>query len=85
MPVSQYFTCLKALWGELNNFKPLDLCDCCHCGKMKKILDLRSQEYTIQLLMGHNDSYSQIRGQILLNDPIPSTTKVFSLFVQEEK
>ncbi|XP_059429182.1 uncharacterized protein LOC132162995 [Corylus avellana] len=85
MPISQYFTRLKALWDELNNFKPLDLCDCCHCGKIKQILDLRGQEYTIQFLMGLNDSYSQIRGQILLHDPIPSITKVFSLIVQEEK
>ena len=85
MPVCQYFTSLKALWDELNNVKPLDLCDCCHYGKMKKILDLRSQEYTIQFLMGLNDSYSQIWGQILHNDPIPSITKVFSLIVQEEK
>jgi hypothetical protein len=40
MLVSQYFTRLKALWDELNNFKPLDLCNCCNCGKMMNILDL---------------------------------------------
>ncbi|XP_020235521.1 uncharacterized protein LOC109815266 [Cajanus cajan] len=36
-------------------------------------------------LMGLNEGYSHIRGQILLMDPIPSIEKVFSLVMQEEK
>lgn len=36
-------------------------------------------------LMGLNDSYSRIHGQILLMDPIPSIIKVLSLVVQEVK
>lgn len=35
--------------------------------------------------MGLNDSYSSIRGQILLIDPPPSINRVFSLVVQEER
>jgi hypothetical protein len=35
--------------------------------------------------MGLDDSYSHIRGQILLNDPLPPINKVFSLIVQEER
>lgn len=35
--------------------------------------------------MGLNESYTQIRGQILLMDPIPSISKVFSLISQEER
>ncbi|XP_075515626.1 uncharacterized protein LOC142550282 [Primulina tabacum] len=36
-------------------------------------------------LMGLNESYSQIRAQILLVDPLPVIAKVFSLVVQEER
>ena len=36
-------------------------------------------------LMGLNDIYATIRGQILLNDPLPPIGKVFSLILQEEK
>lgn len=36
-------------------------------------------------LMGLNDSFSQIQGQVLLLEPIPSINKVFSLVVQEER
>jgi hypothetical protein len=35
--------------------------------------------------MGLNESFSQVRGQILLMDPLPSINKVFSLVIQEER
>ncbi|KAJ1396108.1 Gag-polypeptide of LTR copia-type [Sesbania bispinosa] len=41
-------------------------------------------EYVMSFLMGLNDSFSQIRGQILLSDPLPSIGNVFSLVLQEE-
>ena len=34
--------------------------------------------------MGLNDSYAQVRGQLLLMDPIPPINKVFALVTQEE-
>jgi len=41
-------------------------------------------EYVMTFLMGLHDSFSQIRGQILLSDPLPSIGNVFSLILQEE-
>jgi hypothetical protein len=35
--------------------------------------------------MGLNDSFSNIRGQILLLEPLPPINKVFSLVLQEER
>ena len=35
--------------------------------------------------MGLNDSYSQIKGQILLMEPLPSINKAYSLLIQEER
>ena len=35
--------------------------------------------------MGLNDSFSQIRGQLLLIDPLPPINKVFSLVSQKER
>lgn len=45
----------------------------------------QSQECVMQFLMGLNESYSQIRAQILMMDPLPSISKIFSLVVQEER
>ena len=35
--------------------------------------------------MGLNDSFSNVRGRILLMDPLPPINKVYSLVVQEER
>ena len=39
----------------------------------------------MSFLMGLNDSYSAVRSQILLMDPIIPLSKVFSLLLQDEK
>lgn len=39
----------------------------------------------MSFLMDLNDTYSHIRGQILLMDPLPPLNKVFSLLTQEER
>lgn len=38
----------------------------------------------MQFLMGLNETYSQVRGQILLMDPLPSINRVYSLLIQDE-
>lgn len=43
------------------------------------------QKYIMTFLMGLNDSYAQVRGQILLMEPLPRINKVFSLIIQEER
>ncbi len=35
--------------------------------------------------MGLNDSFSHVRAQILMTDPLPSITKAVALVVQEER
>ncbi|XP_024030984.1 uncharacterized protein LOC112094424 [Morus notabilis] len=57
----------------------------CHCGGMKAWMDYQQQEYVMQFLMGLNESYAGMRGQILMIDPLPFVSKVFNLVVQEER
>ena len=38
----------------------------------------------MKFLMGVNNSFSQVRTQILLMDPLPFVNKAHSLFIQEE-
>jgi hypothetical protein len=80
--VSQYFTRIKSIWDELNNYDPIPSCT---CGGMRSIHEKNNRDRVFQFLMGLDDSYSHIRGQILLNDPLPPINKVFSLIVQEER
>jgi hypothetical protein len=69
--VSQYYTRLKILWGELNNYRPISVCNCCSCGRIKSVLEIHGQDKIYQFLMGLNDSFSAVRAQILLTDPLP--------------
>jgi hypothetical protein len=52
---------------------------------MKSILVLYTQERVLQFSMGLNDSFSAVRAQILLIDPLLPINKVFSLIIQEEE
>ncbi|KAA8525257.1 hypothetical protein F0562_007112 [Nyssa sinensis] len=42
-------------------------------------------EYIMSFLMGLDDSFSQVRGQLLLMDLMSLINRVFSLIVQEEQ
>ncbi|GMI69096.1 hypothetical protein HRI_000578900 [Hibiscus trionum] len=84
MPVSTYYTQHKIIWDELCSVKPICTCSNCTCSGVQKMIDEQGKEQVLQFLMGLNDSFSHVRGQILLMDPLPSITKVFSLIIQEE-
>ncbi|XP_075642041.1 uncharacterized protein LOC142613543 [Castanea sativa] len=85
--ITNYFTQLKLFWDQLQNFRPTPTCSCgkCTCNLPQKLEDLRLQESVMQFLMGLNKSYSQIKGQILLMEPLPIINKVYSLLIQEER
>ncbi|XP_073041749.1 uncharacterized protein [Primulina eburnea] len=82
MDINAYYTKLRTLWDELKDFHPVSVCN---CGSMKDWVNYQNQECVMQFLMGLNESYAQIRAQILMMDPIPVISKVFSLVVQEER
>ena len=52
---------------------------------MSKTLEKYEQRCVMQFLMGLNESFATVRGQILLMDPMPPINKVFSLIRQEER
>lgn len=83
--VSTYFTRLKTLWEELGNYKPRCNCGQCSCGGAKSIQNYFDNVYFMYFLIGLNDSFAHIWGQLLLMDLIPSISKVFSLILQEER
>ena len=85
LSVSAYFTKLKSIWDELENYRPVCTCHSCTCNGTKALTDFHQVEYVMSFLMGLNESFSQVRGQLLLMDPLPPINKVFALISQEEK
>lgn len=48
-------------------------------------VEYQEEECTMNFLMGLNDSFSSVKGHILLMQLLPSLKKVFSLIIQEER
>src|ERR1044072_3127199 len=80
--VSQYYTRIKTLWEELGEYRPVHHCN---CGGVQPILAHLQQEYVMQFLMGLNDDFAHLKGQVLMMRPLPSITDVFSLVIQDGK
>lgn len=81
MDISTYYTRMRTLWDELKEFQPVFVCK---CGAMKDWINYHNQECSMQFLMGLNESYAQNQAQILMMDPLPAISKIFSLVMQEE-
>ncbi|KAK4280541.1 hypothetical protein QN277_012155 [Acacia crassicarpa] len=80
--VSDYFTQLKILWDELANIGPLKPCS---CGSVTTVVTYREEDQVIHFLKGLNEQFVSVKSQIMLLDPLPSITHVFSLVVQQER
>ncbi|KAK9715361.1 hypothetical protein RND81_06G159800 [Saponaria officinalis] len=63
---------------------PTCSCACSFGSKTKQIKYLEDQKI-VQFLMGLNDSYTIIRGTILMQNPLPKLSTVYNNLVQEER
>ena len=63
MTIGAYYTKLKGLWDELASYTDSSTCTCATHGDRNKLM---------QFLMGLNESYSAVRCQILLMNPLQS-------------
>ncbi|XP_019432346.1 PREDICTED: uncharacterized protein LOC109339373 [Lupinus angustifolius] len=68
---------MKTLWDELEIFRPLAKCNC-------DSERFRTEDKVIRFLKGLNDSYSSVRSQIMLMEPLPNMNKVLSMVIQQE-
>ncbi|XP_057785938.1 BTB/POZ and MATH domain-containing protein 5-like isoform X2 [Salvia miltiorrhiza] len=57
----------------------------CKCASAKFWSDFEQQECVVQFLMGVKESYSELRSQVISQDPLPPLSNVLSLLLQEER
>ncbi|KAM1571228.1 hypothetical protein ACFX10_036145 [Malus domestica] len=74
--IAAYYTKLKSLWDELSSCSDSVSCTCGAQNERNKLM---------QFLMGLNDSYSAVRGQLLLMNPLPMVFQAYASNSQEEK
>ncbi|GJT48235.1 cysteine-rich receptor-like protein kinase 8, partial [Tanacetum coccineum] len=80
-----YYHKLKGLWDEYHALEAPYVCVCiCSCenGRVNRERDQRNR--LIQFLMGLDECYSNVRGQILLMQHMPSVAKAYNMIRQEE-
>ncbi|XP_058762291.1 uncharacterized protein LOC131635668 [Vicia villosa] len=88
LDVSNYFTQLKVMWDELENYRPIPFCSCaipCLCGAIASIKMYREQDYVIRFLKGLTEKFAHSKSQIMMMNPLPNIDKAFSLVIQQER
>ncbi|XP_023756901.1 uncharacterized protein LOC111905437 [Lactuca sativa] len=79
--LSDYFNKLDSLWKEFDGLTSLTECTYDASVKLKDHSNLMK---LMQFLFGLDDSYSQVKSQILLMDPLPTVKTTFSIVSREE-
>ncbi|GJY23174.1 hypothetical protein Tco_0396832 [Tanacetum coccineum] len=86
MLISWILNTLTCFWDEYNALEAPYMCTCvCNCNNGRINGERDQRKGLIQFLMGLDESYSNIRGQILLMQPLPSAAKAYTMVRQEEK
>jgi hypothetical protein len=84
--ISTYFTKMKKLWQELDNFRPIPISNCVdNCAAIARMKQYKDSDQVIRFLKGLNEQYSAVRSQIMLMEPLPPIGRVYSLLVQQER
>lgn len=86
--VTTFYSDLKALWEELEIYMPIPNCTChhrCSCDAMRLARRHHHTLHVMRFLTGLNDEFNAVKSQILLIEPLPSITKIFSMVIQFER
>ena len=86
LSITKYFTKLRIVWDEIQNFRPDPVCSCtvqCTCSALAIIVQRKLEDRAMQFLRGLNEQYSNVRSHILLMDPLPTISKIFSYVSQQ--
>ena len=74
--IEVYYQKMKGFWDELDVIELPHLCICpCNCDNGRENVERDQRKRLIQFLMGLDESYADIRGQILLMQPLPTIVK----------
>lgn len=81
--VSTYYTKIKRLWDRIQSLRATPVCST--CGSIVTVTKTDEEQKLMQFLMGLNEQYTSIRGNILMMKPLPSVDQAYSIMMQEEK
>jgi len=83
--IASYFTEIKKLWDEYDSMLSVPTCSCgISCATYIHDQKMKEREQLIQLLVGLNDVYKGVRGNILMSKPLPNVSEAYCMLLQEE-
>nr|GEU96263.1 retrovirus-related Pol polyprotein from transposon TNT 1-94 [Tanacetum cinerariifolium] len=84
--VEVYYQIMKGYSDEIDALEAPYMCICnCTCENGRLNGARESRKRLIQFLMGLDESFANLRGQILLIQPLPTATKAYGMLRHEEK
>jgi len=86
--MTEYFTKIHILRDELDNFRLDLICNCsskCSCDLANVFHQRKMEDHAMQFLRGLNEQYNNVTSYVLMMDPIPPISKIFSYVVQQER
>ncbi|XP_072066650.1 uncharacterized protein [Arachis hypogaea] len=88
LSVTDYYTQLKIIWEELENFCPVPNCsrciDRCTC-KLSIMRNYREESQVVRFLRGLSDQFATVRSQLIMMNPMPKLESVFASILQQER
>lgn len=82
-----YFNKMKAIWDETELLDAREVCLCvdCNCEALVRNQALEERQKLVQFLMGLNETYTGVRGNIMMMQPAPTIDRAYYLLLQEER
>ncbi|XP_025607302.2 uncharacterized protein [Arachis hypogaea] len=88
LSITGYYTKLKRIWEELDNYRPIPQCShCrgrCNC-EYSVVRGYKEDSCIVRLLRGLNEQFSTARSQLMMTKPLPGIDEAFSLLLQQER
>jgi hypothetical protein len=85
--VTEYFSRLSKIWGELVQYfrVPEYTCGQCKCNIAKQVATIREEDYLHYFLIGLDDPYEAIRAQLLAQPPLPLVDTTYQTVINTER
>lgn len=78
LSITAYFAKVKRLWDEHFSLIAIPPCS---CGSAQAFAYLIHQQYLMQFLMGLNEFYNAIQGNIFMMQPLPPMNKIYNILL----
>lgn len=78
---------MKTIWDEIELIDARTVCMCidCKCGALEKNSALKERHKLVLFLMGLNETYTRIKGNIMMMQPSPTIDIAYYLLLHEER